>query len=112
MTAYTAEFTDKIITRNSDRIYGFAWAIFDADGSVYKSGFSLDRDNAEKAAAAELPRPLSARDRKLPGLTRVHAKMAKERGFASVEALRKHWDDETAARRASMRIEIVEVSAA
>jgi hypothetical protein len=38
--------------------------------------------------------------------------MAKERGFASVEALRKHWDDETAARRASMRTEIVEVSAA
>jgi hypothetical protein len=112
MTAYTAEFASKIITRNSDRTYGFAWAIFNDDGSLYNSGFSADRANAAKAAAAALPSFLSARDRNHPAITRLHAKMAKEQGFASADALRKHWDDETTARRAAMRTEIVVVSAA
>jgi len=112
MTTYAAEFSDKIITRNSDRAYGFAWAIFEADGRVYQSGFSVNRANAQKAAAAALPTFLSARYRKSPGLTRLHAKMAAEQGFENVAALRKHWDEETTARRAALRTEIVAVKPA
>jgi hypothetical protein len=110
MTAYTANFSTAAIKRNSERAYAFAWAILSDDGSVYKSGFSVDRANAEKAAASEMPRFVSARDRKHPGVRRHHAKMAKEQGFANADALIAHWDQETAAKRATLKIEIVSLA--
>ena len=113
MTAFTATFANgQTITRNSRHDYKFAWAIFHAAGRITDKGFSADRANAAKAAASALPRFLSERDRKHPAITRHHAKMAKEQGFANVDALRKHWDDETAARRAELRTEIVAVAIA
>jgi len=52
---YTATFSNgKTITRNSERTYTFAWAVMDANGSAYKTGFAADRAKAEKAAMAEI----------------------------------------------------------
>jgi hypothetical protein len=107
MTCFTATFENgTTLTRNSDRHYAFAWAIFETDGRVYKSGFSADCANAQKAVEANMPRFLSVRDRKHPAIRRHLAKLAKEQGFACIDALHAHWDAETAARRAALRIEI------
>jgi hypothetical protein len=57
-----------------------------------------------------MPRFVSARDRKHPGVRRHHAKMAKEQGFANADALIAHLDQETAAKRATLKIEIVSLA--
>ena len=114
MTKFIATFSDgQTITRNSNHDYRFAWAIIrieDGRIEMSKTGFSADRANAAKAASAQMWSSVSARDRKNPALRRYWAKMAKEQGFAGVDALIAHWDAETAARNAAHRIEIVPVA--
>lgn len=114
MTTFTATFSNgQTITRNSDHAYAFAWAIIRiADDKIEQSGFSKDRANAAKGAQVCVWSRISARDRKDPILRRLHAKLAKDRGFASVAALHAHWDAEAAAHNAARRIEIVEVTGA
>jgi hypothetical protein len=111
MTAFTATFsTGETITRNSDHAYAFAWAVVRiADGKIEVSGFSADRANATKAAQSKMWSPVSARDRKDPGMRRYWAKIAKEQGFANVDALIAHWDAEAVARNAARRIEVVAI---
>lgn len=113
MTRFAATFTTgQTIARNSDHDYRFAWAIIrTADGKIEKTGFSTDRANAAKAASGQMWSGVSARDRKNPALRRHWAKMAKEQGFASVDALIAHWDAEAASRNAARRIEIAETTA-
>jgi hypothetical protein len=77
------------------------------DNMVEAFGFSADRANAAKGAAAVQWKGISARDRRNVALCRLHAKMAKEQGFASVDALRAHWDGRAAEHNAARRIEIV-----
>ena len=112
MTKFAATFsTGQTITRNSDHTYAFAWAVIRiADGHIEDKGFSADRANAAKAAQAQLWTGVSARGRKHPGLRRHWAKMAKEQGFANVDALIAHWEAEAAERNAQRRIEIVAVA--
>lgn len=112
MTKFAATFSNgQTVTRNSDHDYAFAWAIIRiADGHIEDKGFSADRANAAKAAQAKLWKGPSARDRKHPGMRRHWAKMAKERGFTSVDALIAHWEAEAAERNAQLRIEIVAVA--
>lgn len=107
MTKFTATFSNgQTITRTSDRAYAFAWAVIHiADDAIVQSGFSADRANATKAAAATRWKSVSARDR--AALRYLHVKMAKERGFASVVDLYTHWDAEAAKHNAARRIEIV-----
>ena len=108
MTAFIATFANgTTITRNSDHKYSFAWAVFTAEGAIKKSGFSADRANAARAADAILPRPVSDKNRKNQSLMKYWAKMARDRGFANVDAMIQHWDEEAAASRAALRIEIV-----
>lgn len=108
--AYTATFSNgETIKRKTPRTYAFAWAVFDGDKIAYK-GFSADRANAAKAANAMMPRGVSQRDRNNHGLRRYWSKLAKERGFASVNQMIQHWDDVAAERRAAMWIEIVPVA--
>lgn len=48
---YTATFSNgKTITRNSERTYTFAWAVFRMDGSMLEKGFAADKEKAERAA--------------------------------------------------------------
>jgi hypothetical protein len=109
MTKYTATFSNgQTVTRNSDRTYAFAWAVIRIeDGKIEKSGFSADRANAANGAAAVQWKGVSARDLRNAALCRLHAKMAKDQGFASVDALHAHWDAEAVAHNAARRIEIV-----
>lgn len=108
MTKYTATFSNgKTVTRNSERAYAFAWAVIrTADGKIEYSGFSADRANAAKGAAA-MQHKGAPRVRNNAALHRLHAKMAKERGFASVADLHAHWDAEAAKHNAARHIEIV-----
>ena len=107
---YTATFSNgTTIKRNSHRAYAFAWAIFE-NGKISYKGFSADRANAAKAASAQMPSGVSQRDRKNHGLRRYWSQLAKERGFASVDAMIQHWDDVAAERRTAMSIEIVPVA--
>ena len=109
MATFTATFsTGKTITRNSDHAYAFAWAVIrTADVKIEKSGFSADRANAAKAAQAQMWAGPSARDRKNPAICRQWSKMAKEQGFANVDALIAHWEAEATERNAARHIEIV-----
>jgi hypothetical protein len=109
MTKYTATFSNgQTAKRSSDRTYAFAWAVIRIeDDMVENFGFSADRANAAKGAAAVQWKGISARDRRNAALCRLHAKMAKEQGFASVDALHAHWDERAAAHNAARRIEIV-----
>lgn len=111
MTKFTATFSNgQTVTRNSNsnRAYAFAWAVIHiADDAIVQSGFSADRANAAKAAAATRWKGVSARDRRNAALHRLHVKMAKERGFASVADFYAHWDAEAAKHNAARRIEIV-----
>ena len=107
---YTATFSNGTkIKRNSHRSYAFAWAVFE-NGKISYKGFSADRANAAKAASAQMPSGVSQRDRKNYGLRLYWSKLAKERGFDSVDAMIQHWDDVAAERRSSMSIEIVPVA--
>jgi hypothetical protein len=112
MTKFAATFsTGQTITRNSDHAYAFAWAVIrTSDGKIEAKGFSSDRANAAKAAQAKMWSGPSARDRKHPGIRRLWAKMAKEQGFASVDALIAHWEKQNAEHNAARRIEIVAVA--
>jgi hypothetical protein len=114
MTKFTATFSDgQTITRNSDHRYAFAWALIGIEyGQIEASGMSATRANAAKNAQAQLWAPVSARDRRNAALHRLHAKMAKEKGFASVACLHAHWDAEAVKHNADFRIEIVEVRGA
>lgn len=109
MTKFTATFSDgQTVTRNSDHAYTFAWAVIRiADGKIEASGFSADRANAANGAAAKRAKGVSARDRRNAALYRLHAKIAKEQGFATVADLHKHWDAKAAEYNAARRIEIV-----
>lgn len=109
MTKFTATFSNgQTITRNSDHAYAFAWAVIrTVDGKIEQSGFSADRINAAKGAQAHVWSGFSARDRKNPALRRYHVKLAKERGFASVEAFHADCEAEAAKHNADRRIEIV-----
>lgn len=111
MTTYSATFSNgQTITRNSDRAYAFAWAVIrTADGKIEKSGFSADHANAAKGAASTAWKSVSDKDRRNVMLRRMHAKMAKERGFASVADLHAHWDAEAVAHNAARRTEIVAI---
>ena len=111
MATFTATFsTGETITRSSARDYAFAWAVIrSADGVIEYSGFSAGRANAANAARAKMNSPVSERSRKNPGMRRYWTKMAKDKGFADVDALLAHWDAEGAARNAARRIEIVPV---
>jgi hypothetical protein len=106
---FTATFTTgETITRNSDHAYAFAWAVIRiADNKLVHTGFSADHANAAKSANAKRWGSVSARDRKNPAMRRYWAGLAKERGFASVDALIEHWDAEAIAVNAGRRIEIV-----
>lgn len=112
MTQFAATFSNgQTITRNSDHAYAFAWAIVRiADGKIEKSGFSVDRANAAKGAQAHMWPPVSARDKKNPALRRYHARLAKDRGFASVAEMHAQWDADAAAHNAARRVEIVPVN--
>jgi hypothetical protein len=112
MTQFAATFSNgQTITRNSDHAYAFAWAVIQtSDGKIEYKGFSADRANAAKAAQAQVWTGPSARDRKNPGIRRHWAKMAKEQGFASVDALIAHWEAEAAETNAARHIEIVAVA--
>lgn len=112
MTKFAATFsTGETITRNSDNAYTFAWAVIRiADGKIEESGFSGDRVNAAKAAQGKVWSGVSARDRKHPAMRRHHAKMAKDRGLASVEAFYAEIEARDAAHNAARRIEIVAVN--
>lgn len=112
MTHFIATFSNgQTLTRNSDRDYAFAWAVVrTADGKIERSGFSADRANAAKAAQATIYTGPSARDRKHPGMRRHWAKMAKDQGFPSVDALIAHWEAEAASHNAQRHIEIVAVA--
>jgi len=47
---YTATFSNgETITRNSQRDYTFAWAVFRIDGSMLEKGFAADKQKAERA---------------------------------------------------------------
>jgi hypothetical protein len=106
---FVATFSNgQTITRNSDNAYAFAWAIVrTVDGVIERSGFSADRANAAKGAQAYVWSGISARDRKNPPLRRYHVKLAKDLGFASVEAFYATREAEAAAHNAGRRIEIV-----
>ena len=110
MTTYTATFSNnETITRNSDNTYAFAWAVIRIeDGKIIDKGFSADRANAAKAAQSKMWSGVSARDRK--ALRRYHARIAKENGFATVQAWFDAREAEAAERNAAHRIEIVEVA--
>ena len=112
MKKFAATFSNgQTVTRNSDHAYAFAWAVIRmADGTIDYNGFSVDLANANKAVQSKMWSPVSARDRKNPAMRRYWAKIAKDRGFASVDALIEHWDAEGAKRNASRRIEIVAVA--
>ncbi len=112
MTHFTATFsTGETVTRNSNHAYAFAWAIIrTADGKIEAKGFSADRANAAKAAQSQMWTGPSARDRKNPAIRRHWAKMAKEQGFASVDALIKHWEAEAIEHNAARHIEIIAVA--
>jgi hypothetical protein len=100
--------TGETITRNTDNLYSFAWAVIRiADGKIENFGFSADPVNAAKGASAKLWKSVSVRDRKNPAMRRYWAGLAKQRGFASVDALIAHWDAEAIAVNAGRRIEIV-----
>jgi hypothetical protein len=102
--------TGETITRNTDNLYSFAWAVIRiADGKIEKFGFSADPVNAAKGASAKLWKSVSASDRKNPAMRRYWAGLAKQRGFASVDALIAHWDAEAIAHNAARRVEIVEI---
>ena len=110
MTKYTAEFADRTITRNSDRQYSHAWLVTDADGGEYAKGFSARADLAASAARASLPQHISPRDKSMARLVAHHRKLARDAGFNDV----RDWYADCAARtdkkRASLKIEIVEVA--
>lgn len=108
-TKFTATFSNgQTINRNSDHAYAFAWAVIrKTDGKIEDSGFSSDRANAAKGAAAKLWKGVSARDLKNIALRRYHVKMAKERGFASSDAMYAHWEAEAVAHNAGRTVEIV-----
>lgn len=108
-TKFTATFSNgQTITRNSDHAYAFAWAIIRiADDKIEQSGFSADRVNAAKGAQAHVWSGFSARDRKNLALRRYHVKLAKERGFASLEAFYAGAEADAAKHNAARRIEIV-----
>ena len=113
MTQFAATFSNgQTITRNSDNAYTFAWAVIRiADGKIEESGFSGDRANAAKAAQSRLWHGVSARDRKHPAMRRHHAKLAKDRGLASVEAFYAEIEARDAAHNAARRVEIVPAEA-
>lgn len=112
MTKFTATFsTGQTVTRNSDHAYAFAWAVVRiADGVIEQNGFSADRANAAKGAQARLWNGVSPRERKHPGMRGHWARLAKERGHASVAELFAAIDAESAAHNAARRIEIVPVN--
>jgi hypothetical protein len=112
MTTYTATFsTGETITRNSDNTYAFAWALIRIeDGKIINKGFSADRHNAAKAAQSQMWSGVSARNRKNPALRRYHARIAKDKGFATVQAWFDACEAVAADRNAGHRIEIVEVA--
>jgi hypothetical protein len=108
-TKFTATFSNgQTITRNSDHAYAFAWAIIRiADEGIENCGFSADRVNAAKGAQAYVWSGISARDRKNPALRRYQVKLAKDRGFASVEAFYADCEADAVAHNAARRIEII-----
>lgn len=108
MTKFTATFSNgQTITRNSDHAYAFAWAVIRiADGVIEEKGFSADRANAAKAAASKT-RKGTPRDRRSGALYRLHAKMAREQGFASLADLHAHWNRQALEHNSLRRIEIV-----
>jgi len=114
MTKYTATFSNgQTAKRSSARPYAFAWAVIRIDDNMVADfGFSADRANAAKGAAGVQWKGISARDRRNVALCRLHAKMAKEQGFASIDALHAHWGAQAVAHNAARRIEIVEVTGA
>jgi hypothetical protein len=109
MTKYIATFSDgQTVTRNSDRAYAFAWAVIRiADNKIEEKGFSADRANAAKSAAALQWKGVSTRDLRNAALCRLHAKKAKDMGLASVADLYAYWDARAAEHNAARRIEIV-----
>ena len=110
MTKFSATFSNgETVTRKSDRDYSFAWAVIRiADSKIVEKGFSADRANAEKSAKATM-RPVgqSARHRRNAALNSYNAKLAKDRGFASVNEMQAAWDASAIAHNAARRIEIV-----
>ena len=112
MTTYAATFSNnETITRNTDNTYAFAWAVISIEnGKIINKGFSADRANAAKAAQSHMWSGVSARDRKNPALRRYHARIAKDKGFATVQAWFDACEAEAADRNAAHRIEIVEVA--
>lgn len=107
MTKFIATFSDgQTIVRNSDRAYAFAYAVIGPCGIIKNSGFSADRANAAKAAEASLPKGITTRDRKHPSIRRYHAQLAKAEGLTYEQWVKKV-DDDAAARRAALRVEIV-----
>jgi hypothetical protein len=112
MTTYTATFsTGETISRNSDNAYSFAWAVIRIeDGKIEDKGFSADKANAAKAAQGKMWSGISARDRKNAALSRHHAKLAKDAGFASVEDWIAHIDNGAIEHNAARRIEIVQIA--
>lgn len=108
MTKFTATFSNgQTITRNSDHAYAFAWAVIRiADGVIEEKGFSADRAKAASGAAAKRAKG-APRDRRNAALHRLHVKIAKEKGFASVADLHAHWDRQALEHNSLRRIEIV-----
>lgn len=89
---YTATFSNgQTITRNSERTYTFAWAVFRDDGSILESGFAADMEKAGRAARSLVSY-----------FTRTHLSPAHPR-YKQV----KKKNDEL---RAELKTEIVEIS--
>jgi len=112
MTKFAATFSNgQTITRNSDHAYAFAWALIrKADGFIQESGFSATREGAAKAAQGKLWNGVSTRERKHPAIRSHWARLAKERGHATVADLFAAIDAEAAAFNAARRIEIIPVN--
>lgn len=110
MTKYIAQFSNgDIVTRNSEREYSHAYRLTAQNGDIYQQGFSARRELAEKAAHAAGPRGFNARARKYAHIAQYHRKMAKEKGFASVNEMYAAKEAEIAQWWADAKIEIVEV---
>ena len=112
MTEFTAKFTGRTITRNSDRAYSHAWLVTDTDGHEYSKGFSARADLAASAARASLPQHINPRHKKIGLIAAHHRKLARDDGFDDVRDWYADRATRTEKKRASLKIEIVEVTGA